>query len=103
MGESPASPVCQCYSLGQVQCQHLPVADSLGWLARDLTHPTHLLCPSSLALDGSREFPTRQHTHSQGPRAPLQPAECTKIHSNQTVYLLPPMVGAVGEGMSDTA
>lgn len=42
----PASPVCQCCSLGQVQCRHLqPVTDSLSWLASDLTNPTSSSLP----------------------------------------------------------
>lgn len=41
----PASPVCQCCSQGQAQCQHLPVADSLGWLASNLINPSSSSLP----------------------------------------------------------
>lgn len=41
----PARPVCGCCSLGQAQCLWLPVADSLGWLAGDLTNPTSSSLP----------------------------------------------------------
>lgn len=40
-----ASSVCQCCSQGQAQCQHLPAADSLGWLSSNLTNPTSSSLP----------------------------------------------------------